>query len=153
DTLDMGLTFFMQAGLCAALLGRAADTPAAARAWILCAWAAFALAVLSKGLIGIVLPGAVLVVYLALTRDWLLLRRAELWRGALVFFVISAPWFIAVSLANPGFARFFFIHEHFERFLTDSHHRVGPWWYFIPVLAVGIVPWLTWLPGALWGAV
>jgi len=153
DTLDMGLTFFMGAGLCAALLARAADTGRAARHWMLAAWAAFALAVLSKGLIGIVLPGAVLVLYLGLARDWVLLKRIEPWRGPLLFFALCAPWFIAVSEANPGFARFFFYHEHVERFLSNSHHREGPWWYFVPVLALGSLPWLTWLPGALWHAV
>ena len=150
DTLDMGLTFFMEAGLCAALLARADDQPGRARNWMLGAWIAFALAVLSKGLIGIVLPGAVLTLYLALTRDWVFLRRILTWRGMLAFLVIGAPWFIAVSVVNPDFARFFFIHEHFERFLTNSAHRAGPWWYFIPVIALGAVPWLSWLPAALW---
>lgn len=150
NTLDMGLTFFMEAGLCAALLARAAHGAGAARAWMLCAWVALGLAVLSKGLVGIVLPGSVLVLYLALTRDWLLLRRLEPWRGPLLFFIVSAPWYVTVSLVNPEFAPFFFIHEHFERFLTTSAHRVGAWWYFVPVLALGLLPWLGWLPGALW---
>jgi 4-amino-4-deoxy-L-arabinose transferase-like glycosyltransferase len=150
DTLDMGLTFFMTAGLCATLLARASADVRATRRLMLTAWAAFAAAVLSKGLIGIVLPGAVLVVYLAATRDWLLVKRIEALRGPLLFLVIAAPWFVAVSLVNPGFAHFFFIHEHFERFLTTSHHREGPWWYFVPILALGILPWLSWLPQALW---
>jgi 4-amino-4-deoxy-L-arabinose transferase-like glycosyltransferase len=148
-TLDMGVTFFMSAGLCAALIARHSTSPAGARAWMLGAWAALALAVLSKGLEGIVLPAAVLVIYLVTTRDVTLLRRLEPWRGALVFLAIAAPWFVLVSLRNPGFAHFFFIHEHFERFLTTSHHREGPWWYFLPILAVGLLPWIFILPPAL----
>jgi 4-amino-4-deoxy-L-arabinose transferase-like glycosyltransferase len=62
--------------------------------------------------------------------------------GLVLFLAIAAPWFVAVSLANPEFFHFFFIHEHFERFLTKVHRRYEPWWYFIPILAFGILPWL-----------
>ena len=152
DTLDMGLTLFMNAGLCAFLLARHAVTPRSARGWMLACWAMLALAVLSKGLVGIVLPGAIVVLYLGFTRDWEALRRVEPVRGMLLFLVISAPWFVAVSLENPGFADFFFIHEHFQRFLTKSAHREGPWWYFVPILALGILPWLSSLGSAIWRA-
>ncbi len=56
--------------------------------------------------------------------------------------MISAPWFVAVSLANDEFFRFFFIHEHLQRFLTTEHRRVEPWWYFLPLLVVGMIPWV-----------
>jgi len=107
------------------------------------AWAALALATLSKGLIGIVLPGGVLVLYSLIERDWALWRRLHLVSGMLVFLAIAAPWFVVVSLRNPEFFNFFFIHEHFTRFLTTEHRREGPWWYFIPIFMVGILPWLT----------
>jgi 4-amino-4-deoxy-L-arabinose transferase-like glycosyltransferase len=148
-TLDMGVTFFMTAGLCAALLARQSNASTQARGWMLLSWALFGLAVLSKGLEGIVLPGLVLILYLVTTRDATFASRLEPWRGPLVFLAVTAPWFVLVALRNPDFAHFFFIHEHFERFLTTSHHREGPWWYFIPILAVGLVPWIFVLPGAL----
>jgi 4-amino-4-deoxy-L-arabinose transferase-like glycosyltransferase len=59
-----------------------------------------------------------------------------------LFLAIAAPWFVAVSLANLEFARFFFIHEHFERFTSQVHQRYGPPWYFLPILAAGMAPWL-----------
>jgi 4-amino-4-deoxy-L-arabinose transferase-like glycosyltransferase len=105
-------------------------------------WASLALSVLSKGLIGLVLPGAVLVLYTLIQRDWGLWRRLHLLSGLALFLVIGAPWFVAVSLANPEFFHFFFIHEHFERFLTKVHRRDEPWWYFFPIFALGILPWL-----------
>jgi 4-amino-4-deoxy-L-arabinose transferase-like glycosyltransferase len=55
--------------------------------------------------------------------------------------LLAAPWFIAVSLANPEFAQFFFIHEHFERYTSEVHERGAPWWYFIPVFMAGVLPW------------
>jgi len=150
NTLDMGLTFFMTATALAFLLAHSEGTnPATSRRWMLAAWASAALAVLSKGLIGIVLPAAVVAIYAVLQRDWGLLGRLQWTRGTLIFLVIAAPWFVLVQHANPEFAKFFFIHEHFERFLTESHRRVEPWWYFIPKLAVGLLPWLTLLPQAL----
>jgi 4-amino-4-deoxy-L-arabinose transferase-like glycosyltransferase len=71
-----------------------------------------------------------------------LLTRLELARGALVFLVIVAPWFAVVSFRNPEFAHFFFVQEHWQRFTTTIHHREHPAWYFLPVLAAGVSPWL-----------
>ncbi|HEV7576821.1 MAG TPA: 4-amino-4-deoxy-L-arabinose transferase, partial [Caldimonas sp.] len=104
--------------------------------------AAMAVAVLTKGLIGIVLPGLVLIVYTAVARDFAIWRRLHLVGGALVAFAIAVPWFVLVSQRNPEFASFFFIHEHWQRYVSTVHHRVGAWWYFIPQLVVGFLPWL-----------
>jgi 4-amino-4-deoxy-L-arabinose transferase-like glycosyltransferase len=144
NALDMGLAFFLTATLLAYLLAQRPEaTPLANRLWTLAAWAAAALAVLSKGLIGIVVPAAVLAIYVVLQRDFARLRGLHWGMGITVFLLIAAPWFVLVQLANPEFARFFFVHEHFERFLTTVHRRVEPWWIFFPILAIGMVPWLT----------
>ena len=152
-SLDMGFAFFLSAGvLSVALAQRDEATPAARRRWMLLAWAAAALAVLSKGLAGIVLPAGAVALYMLVERDWRLLARLHWVAGGLIFLAIAAPWFVAVSLANPEFFRFFFIHEHFERFLTREHGRYEPLWYFIPVLLLGILPWVASLFPALWRA-
>jgi 4-amino-4-deoxy-L-arabinose transferase-like glycosyltransferase len=149
-TLDAGLTLWMSIGLGSLFLAQREEaTPAYTRAWMWTAWAALALATLSKGLIGIALPGGSLVIYSLLTRDWQVWRRLHLATGVPIFLVITAPWFVAVSLRNPEFFDFFFIHEHFTRFLTTEHRREGAWWYFIPILALGIIPWISLL---LWTA-
>ena len=75
-------------------------------------------------------------------RDGSLLKRLHPVAGVCVFLAIAAPWFVAVSLRNPEFVDFFFIHEHFTRFLTHEAKREGAWWFFLPILAVGILPWL-----------
>ena len=116
---------------------------------MLLAWAAMALAVLSKGLVGIVFGGAAVFFQILLQRDASILRRLEWGYGLAVFIAIAAPWFVAVSLANPEFAYFFFIHEHFIRFLTKTHSRVEPWWYFIPIVILGFLPWMFALPSAI----
>ena len=113
------------------------------RAWMWVVWAAMAGATLSKGLIGIVLPGGALVVYTAITRDFALWRRLSLGSGLALLLALTAPWFVAVASRNTEFLQFFFIHEHLQRFLTTEHNRTGPWYYFIPGFLVGILPWLT----------
>lgn len=148
--LDTGLTLFLTLALCAFLLAQREDSGhAARRGWMWGCWAAMAGATLSKGLIGIMIPGAVLIVYSLVWRKFAFWRQLHLFTGLLLFLLLTAPWFIAVSHANPGFARFFFIHEHFERFLTTEHHRSGPWWYFVPYLLAGFLPWTTLLPALI----
>lgn len=153
NTLDMGLSAMMTLALCGLLLAqRDGARPNERRNWMLACWAGMALAVLSKGLIGIVLPGAVLVLYTLLARDWAIWKRLHLVSGLLLFFAITTPWFVLVSLKNPEFPYFFFIHEHLQRFTSKIHHRAGPWYYFIPILLIGIFPWLGMLAQSLWGA-
>jgi 4-amino-4-deoxy-L-arabinose transferase-like glycosyltransferase len=150
NTLDMGVSFLLSAAVCAFCLAQSEPNDASKRRrWMLAAWAALALAVLSKGLIGLALPGAALVLYILIERDWRLPGRLNLVPGLALFFLLTVPWFVAVSLANPEFARFFFIHEHFERFLTKVHGRYQPIYYFIPVLLAGMLPWTVTLIDAL----
>lgn len=150
NTLDMGVSFFLSAAVCAFLLARHDAAQARVRSrWMLAAWAALALALLSKGLIGLVLPGAALVLYVLLERDWRLPGRLRLAAGIALLLVLALPWFVAVSRANPEFFHFFFIHEHFERFLTKEHGRYEPPYYFIPVLLAGMLPWTLVLIDAL----
>lgn len=112
-------------------------------------YAAAALAVLAKGLIGILFPGAIIFLFMLIRKRWRLLLEMRIVTGLALFFAIAAPWFILVSMRNPEFARFFFIHEHFERFLTKVHSRYQPFWYFIPVLIGIMLPWAIFLPSAV----
>ena len=149
-TLDMGLTFFLTAAILSFALGlRPGLSPPAERNWMLLAWAAAACAVLSKGLVGIVIPGLALAVHLAIERDLLLLRRLHWMPGLCVFAAIVLPWFVLVQDRNPEFFQFFFVYEHFERYALPSHHRSGPWWYFIPIVLVGLWPWTPAIPAAV----
>jgi 4-amino-4-deoxy-L-arabinose transferase-like glycosyltransferase len=158
NTLDMGVSVLLSAAIFAFALAQGPDAEGTGgalvrrrRRWMLAGWAACGLAVLSKGLIGIVLPAATVALYVIVRRDWALLRRLELARGTALFLAITAPWFIAVSMRNPEFAHFFFVQEHFQRFTTKMHHRVHPAWYFIPVLAGGVAPFLL-VIAAAWPA-
>ena len=149
-TLDMGLTLWTTTTACAFLIAEdERTTPRARVRWLALAWAAMALAVLSKGLIGIIFAGAAVFFQTILRRDLGVIRRMGWVYGIPIFLAIAAPWFVLVSRANPEFAHFFFIHEHFERFLTTEHRRVEPWWYFAPIVALGFLPWAFGLPAAV----
>ena len=76
------------------------------------------------------------------SRDWRLLGRLHLGAGLLLVAVVAVPWLVAAELRNPGFLHFFFVREHWERFTQPSHQRTGPLWYFIPIGAVLLMPWL-----------
>jgi 4-amino-4-deoxy-L-arabinose transferase-like glycosyltransferase len=148
NSLDMGVSGAL-AGVLAALLiaQHPGNTVQEQRKWMWAAWSAMALAVLTKGLIGIVLPGLALVGYTLLARDWALWRRLYLVSGTLIFLALTAPWFVLVSQRNPEFPQFFFIHEHWERYTSSVHQRGAPAWYFVPQLLGGFAPWLGLLPG------
>jgi 4-amino-4-deoxy-L-arabinose transferase-like glycosyltransferase len=144
DLLDAGFTFWMCATVFA--FARAQCSPprsGAERGWMLICWALAALAVLSKGIVVFVLAGGTLIAYSVLERDLRPWRRMHFALGVPLFLALSAPWFILVSLRNPDFAQYFFIHEHFQRFLTTEAKRIEPWWYFLALLVAGALPWLV----------
>ncbi len=143
-TLDMSLSFWLLASLAYFVFAQTEQlNPAAARNWMLGCWAAMALAVLTKGLIGALIPAATLLIYMLWQRDWALLGRLQIKWGLPLFLAIAAPWFVLASRANAEFFHFFFIREHFQRFLTPIEERSEPAWFFIPVLVLGILPWAT----------
>lgn len=143
NSLDMGVSGALACVLAGVLIAQHPATEMRSRRnWMWFAWASVGVAVLTKGLIGIALPGLVLVVYTLVARDGTLWRRLHLVSGALLMMVIVTPWFVLVTLRNPEFPQFFFIHEHWQRYVSTTHHRSGPWWYFVPQLMVGFLPWL-----------
>jgi 4-amino-4-deoxy-L-arabinose transferase-like glycosyltransferase len=139
-TLDMSLTMFTTltiAGFCNAQ--RAEHW----QRWMLLSWAAIAGAFMTKGLIGGVLPAFTLVGYSLLQQDGTPWRRLLLLRGAVLLAILCLPWLILIQHRLPQFFQFFFIREHFQRFLTKIEVRYEPWWYFIPILLFGVLPWLV----------
>jgi 4-amino-4-deoxy-L-arabinose transferase-like glycosyltransferase len=70
-----------------------------------------------------------------------------------LFLLVTVPWFVVVSLRNPEFPGFFFIHEHFSRFLTDEADRAGPVWFFLPYVLLALLPWVAQVWPALRSAV
>ncbi len=148
---DMTLTFCMSASIgCFLLATRPAERSKAVYYYLFYTFAA--LAVLAKGLIGLVLPGGVIFFYLLACRRWSLLKEMRIFTGIALFLAIAAPWFVLVSERNPEFFQFFFIREHFQRFLSNVHGRHQPFWFFLPILLLTMLPWSFFIPQALLAA-
>ncbi|MBF0206257.1 MAG: glycosyltransferase family 39 protein [Oligoflexia bacterium] len=148
NTVDMGLSLFMEIALMSMLLAqRDSATPKENRWWSYLMWVGLALAVLTKGPMGIILPAGIFICYLPFSKKFshalTLIKKIHLGVGTLIFLAITAPWFIAISLRHPAFLKFFFVREHIERFLTNAHNRDEVWWYLVPFLFFGFLPWTT----------
>jgi 4-amino-4-deoxy-L-arabinose transferase-like glycosyltransferase len=121
-------------------------------------YACIALGVLTKGLIAIAFPGGAAILYLALTGDWRRWREFRLLSGCLLFLVIAAPWHILAGLRNTGgagghgFFWFYFVNEHFLRFLGKRYPRDYnklPWALYWSLHLVWLFPWSLYLPAAI----
>src|SRR2546428_6230297 len=120
-TLDLGLAFFVSLSLLCFLKGSRAGPGGAL--WYLGMFAATAGGLLTKGPIAVVLPVMTLAGFLTLRGEWRRARELPWVRGTLLFLSIALPWYIAVSMANPEFIRYFFVHEHLARFGTTVHRH------------------------------
>ncbi len=148
-TLDMPLTALLTVALGAFLIGTRAPPGMARRGWFYLFYLTSALTVLTKGLVGIVIPGMVIGAWIAILGEWRLLRAMYLPTGLLLFLAVAGPWHYFVAQANPEFNQFYFVHEHLQRYLTKVHQRYEPMWFFIPVLFAGMYPWSAFLPHML----
>jgi len=149
NSLDMGLSAFLVAALCSLLLAQTSSNKTHSRNWMWACWAFMALATLSKGIIGIAIPGMVFAVYSITAWDWKIWKRLHIISGSILFLAITAPWFVLIAQRNPEFLEFFFIHEHLQRFTQTAHSRTGPIYFFLPLLLLGFLPWIAQVPGAI----
>jgi 4-amino-4-deoxy-L-arabinose transferase-like glycosyltransferase len=148
-TLDMTVSALLTVALLAFLVALEEPEGRLRRNLLWSFYLALALATLTKGLIGIVIPGMILVVWMVLVGEWDLLRRMRLVSGTALFLLVAAPWHVLVARANPEFLWFYFVHEHVLRYLTRIHDRYEPPWYFVPILLGGLIPWTVFLVPAL----
>ena len=119
------------------------------RSWLLSFYFFSGLATLAKGPIAVLLPGTIIIVFLVLRRDGRLLLRT-LWPiGIAVYLAVVAPWFIAVQHANPQFFRVFFLQHNLERFSSNLYHHPQPFWFYLPVVLLALVPWTVFIVTAV----
>jgi 4-amino-4-deoxy-L-arabinose transferase-like glycosyltransferase len=146
--LDMAVSVLMSATLFCFILG-VREQPGRGRRWLFYGlYASAALATLTKGLIGFLVTGAVMLLWLVVAGQWRRLRPLYLPSGIAIFLAIAAPWHFLVAGRNPGWAHFYFVYEHWERFFEKGHGRYQPFWFFVPILLLGLFPWT----GFLWSS-
>ncbi len=123
------------------------------RNWFLPAGASAGLAVLAKGPIGLVLPLAVVCVFLLWERRLSLLADTRILLGTLAFVLTAAPWYIWVTADTKGkFLKGFILKDNVERFMSPMEHHSAPFFYYLVVLTIGFAPWSVFLLQATWFA-
>jgi 4-amino-4-deoxy-L-arabinose transferase-like glycosyltransferase len=147
--LDMAVSVFMAAALFCFILGVREPASARRRWFFYGLYASMALATLAKGLIGFLVTGAVMFLWLLIFNQWQRLLPLYLPSGAALFLALAAPWHVLAAMRNETWAHRYFVYEHFERFLTPAASRPGPIHYFVWIVLVGLIPWT----GFLWPAV
>jgi 4-amino-4-deoxy-L-arabinose transferase-like glycosyltransferase len=119
------------------------------RGWLLGFYLFCGLATLAKGPVAIVLAALIIVAFAALRRDRRLLLRTLWPAGMVLYLVVTLPWFIAVQRANPEFFRVFFLQHNLERYTTDLYRHHQPFWYYLPVALLALVPWIVFVIAAV----
>lgn len=107
-----------------------------------------ALGVLAKGLIGFVLPGAILLAWLLVRRRYRLIPAVLPIPMMLLFLAVALPWFVWMQKSYSGFWDYFVVYHHFRRFAETGFNNVQAFWFYIPVLLVGTLPWSPWIARA-----
>jgi 4-amino-4-deoxy-L-arabinose transferase-like glycosyltransferase len=143
-TLDMSLTFWVTAALaCLVGVGTGVQSKIFGYLFFLCMGLGF----LAKGPMAWVVPlsGAIPWVWVARKSG----KRVILpWKsGALLTLGVAMSWFVLVCLRYPELWNYFLGYELVERFASTTHGRSKPWWFFLPILVIGTVPWTGFLPG------
>ena len=146
--LDMLVAGCITASVCAGIDGvlqQQRGQPHRRQVLLACVFAA--IGVLAKGLIGVVLPAAALGLWLLSTRRWRGLRLLLWWPAWGLAIGIALPWFVLVERQHPGFLHYFFVVQHFQRFLSTGFNNVQPFWFY-PVVLAGLG--LPWTMGVIW---
>ncbi len=103
---------------------------------------ACALGMLSKGLIGIALPGLVLLVWLIWTRQFKKILYLPWFSGLALFAAVALPWFVLAQQKYPDFFNYMFIGQQFNRYTAATYNNPQPWWFYLLALTLLLFPWL-----------
>ncbi|MBN2580459.1 MAG: glycosyltransferase family 39 protein [Pirellulales bacterium] len=112
------------------------------------------LSILTKGLVGLALVGLVFGLYLVLTRRSTWSACGRLAGAFATALLLAAPWYLIVECSHSGYLHYYFIERHLGGFATSAQsHGQAPWWYYLPVLFGGGLPWIGYLPAVIRDAV
>ena len=106
-------------------------------------YAFLALATLAKGPVAVLLASAIVVLFALFARDFRIVLKTLWLPGILLFALVAGPWFLAVQLRNPEFFRVFILEHNLARFGTNLYHHPQPFWFYVPVLIFGLIPWIV----------
>jgi 4-amino-4-deoxy-L-arabinose transferase-like glycosyltransferase len=131
----------MAAPLAIGLLGWYAWYETDSKFWLYDIYFFTGLATLAKGPVAPFLALVIIAAFAFLRREWSILYRSLWWPGVVLYFAMVLPWFIAVQHQNPTFFREFFLEHNLERFATNRYQHVQPFWYYLVVVVLAVMPW------------
>ncbi len=131
----------LAAPFCIGMLGWYAWYETGKKFWLFDLYFFGAAATLAKGPIAPFLALSIILLFAGLRREWSLLRRTIWLPGVLLYLAMVLPWFIAVQKRNPTFYKLFFLEHNLERFATNRYQHHQPFWFYLAVLVIGLMPW------------
>src|SRR5216683_3915259 len=131
----------LAAPFCIGMLGWYAWYETGKKFWLFDLYFFGAAATLAKGPIAPFLALSIILLFAGLRREWSLLRRTIWLPGVLLYLAMVLPWFIAVQKRNPTFYKLFFLEHNLERFATNRYQHHQPFWFYLAVLLIGLMPW------------
>jgi 4-amino-4-deoxy-L-arabinose transferase-like glycosyltransferase len=144
-SMDMALAATFTMGM----LGWWAWRESGKRMWLASFYVFMALGMLAKGPVAPLLATAVIVSYAAATRQWGCVVRTLWWPGMLLFCALALPWYFLAQGRHPEFFRVFILEHNLARFSSDLYHHREPFWYYLPVMAMALVPWTAFALAAM----
>ena len=145
-SMDMPLTATFSIGM----LSWWAWRESSRRIYLAAFYACMGLGMLAKGPVAPFLAALVILIFAAACRDWRLTLKTLWLPGILLFLAVALPWYIAVQIANPQFFREFILQHNLARYSSNLYHHPEPFWYYIPVTALALIPWIVFVCAALW---
>lgn len=146
---DLPLAFCISLAIWAALVATL-EQERRPRKFVLLAALALGLGALTKGPVGLIIPALVIIPVLMIERRSIALTPNDIVLGFLVLVAVAVPWYVLMWFRHGNeYLQGFFIGDNFERFATDRFNGPRPWWFYVPIVAGGLLPWtplaLVWL--------
>ena len=138
-SMDMALAAAFTIGM----LGWWAWRETCKRKYLAAFYGFMALGMLAKGPVAPFLALLVIVFYAAAVREWRLVLNTLWLPGILLFCAVALPWYFAVQSRNPEFFREFIVEHNLGRFSKNLYHHTQPFWYYMPVAALALIPWIV----------
>ena len=146
---DLPLTFCITLAIWAALVSTL-ESERSPRKFVLLAAVGLGAGFLMKGPVGLIVPAVVILPILMIERRSIALTPSDIVLGFGVLVAIAVPWYVVMWFRHGNeYLQSFFIGDNFERFATARFNEPRPWWFYVPVVAGGLLPWtplaLVWL--------
>ena len=119
------------------------------RAYLAACYVMLALAALAKGPVAPCLAAVIVALFAWAKRDWAVIQRTLWLPGILAFCAVALPWYVAVQVKNSDFFRVFILEHNLARFGTNLYHHPQPFWFYLPVTLLGLLPWTVFAAAAM----